>query len=195
MSADDAWKKLIEATNDRDIDDVKEALQEYVKALNGVPTFLELQKSFIDNGIQLWFIALERKLEGAFTNMDLQGHIGKTYTVSYRFSEKPSRPREREGWPASRDELLSRLEDAGDTVDSGQQRCYNCNNWGHGSKNCPEPKQDRIHEANVCHNCKEEGHRLRDCEINVCTLKAQALLTESLGPQPRVDKSACRNCK
>ncbi|KAF4121087.1 Zinc knuckle [Geosmithia morbida] len=171
-----AWAKLKQAASERDVDDAREALQEYVKALDGAPTYKEIQIGLIGNRINLWLIGLDRQLAGAFTNMDLQGNTGKKYSISYRFSEKPCRPREREGWPESREDLLNRLNDAGDTVDSGKQRCYNCGEFGHGSKSCTEPPRERDEEPSLCRNCNGEDHRLRDC------------------PLPRVDKSACRNC-
>lgn len=195
MSPEDAWNKLKQAAKERDLDDVKEALQEYVKALGGTPTFKDIQQGLIDEGVNLWFIGIERQLLGAFTNMDLQGNTGKTYTISYRFSEKPTRPRDREGgWPESKEVILDRLDDAGDTVDSGQQRCFNCNEWGHGSKNCPQPKAEKAEEGSLCNNCKEPGHRLRDCE-RIAPSPITCFANSLTGPKPRVDRFACRNCK
>lgn len=165
VSPEDAWEKIKEAVADNDIDDAKDAVQEYVKALDGTPTYKDIQIGLIDSGINLWFIPLERELIGAFTNMDLQGNVDKKYTVSYRFSDKPARPRERQGWPETRDEILSRLDDAGDRVDSLKQRCFNCNEFGHSSKTCPEPKRERVEEAILCNNCQGEGHRQRDCKM------------------------------
>lgn len=181
ISPEDAWEKIKEAVADSDIDDAKDAIQEYVKALDGTPTYKEIQMGLIDAGINLWFISLERVFPGAFTNMDLQGNVGKKYTVSYRFSEKPARPREREGWPQTRDEILARLDDAGERVDSLKQRCFNCEEFGHSTKTCPEPKRERVEEAVVCNNCQGEGHRQRDCtfptpvSILFTSLQEQAL--------------------
>jgi hypothetical protein len=165
VSPEEAWGKIKAAAADRDVDDAKEAIQEYVKSLDGAPTYKDIQLGLIEANINLWFIPRERDLLGAFTNMDLQGNVDKKYTISYRFSENPSRPREREGWPETRDEILSRLDDAGETVDSGKTRCFNCGEFGHGSKACPEPPRERAEEALVCPNCNGEGHRLRDCKV------------------------------
>lgn len=165
VTPEEAWEKIKRAAAERDVDDAKEALQEYVKSLDGAPTYREIQMGLIDEGVNLWFIGIEKELLGAFTNMDLQGNPDKKYTISYRFSEKPCRPRERVAWPESREEILSRLDDAGDAVESGKRRCYNCDEFGHSSKACPNPPREKEdNEPKLCPNCNEEGHRLRDCE-------------------------------
>lgn len=174
---DIAWEKLRQAVLDRDMDDAKEAIQEYVKSLDGAITYRELQEAMIDHDIHLYLIATERTLLNVFTNMDLQGNMGKKYSISYRFSEAPERPREAEFFPKDRNELLARLDDAGEVVNSGRSVCHNCGELGHISKNCTEARADKPEQPKIlCSNCSEEGHRLRDC------------------PQPRVDRFACKNC-
>lgn len=163
VAAEDAWDKLKRAVAEHDMDDAKEAIQEYVKALDGVITYRELQEAMIDQGINLFLIATERSLVSVFTNMDLQGNMGKKYSISYRFSEKPDRPREADSFPQSREELLARLDEAGEIVNSGRSLCRNCGELGHISKHCTQevekPEQPKI----TCHNCGEDGHRVRDC--------------------------------
>lgn len=159
-----AWEKLKQAASERDVDDAKEAIQEYVKAVDGKITYRELQEALIEHKINLWLIATERPLLKVFSNMDFQGNMGKKYSVSYRFSEAPARPLEREGWPSSRDEILSRLDDAGDPTNTGLSRCTNCNEVGHLTKNCPEEKVERLDQPKIsCYNCGGDGHRVRDC--------------------------------
>ncbi|KAG6107085.1 hypothetical protein E4U31_000344 [Claviceps sp. LM219 group G6] len=177
VTPDDALEKIKIAASQRDVDDVKEAVQEYIKSVHGEVNYHELQNMFINQDVNLWLIATERQLVNVFTNMDLQGNTGKKYTISYRFSEKPERPREIEGWPKSRAELLDRLHDAGEVVDSGQIRCHICREVGHAARFCTQERAEtNAQPAISCSNCAAEGHRLRDC------------------PEPRVDKSACRNC-
>ncbi|KAI9167676.1 hexamer-binding HEXBP [Paramyrothecium foliicola] len=176
ISADEAWAKIKVAVSERDVDDAKEAVQEYVKALEGAPTYREIQENLIRDTVELWFIATERPLLGIFTNMDLQGNLRKKYTISYRFSENPSKPREKDGWPQNREELLERLDDAGEVVDSLLPKCLNCDEIGHTSKQCPNERVERAKNNTTCYNCGAEGHRVRDC------------------PEPRVDKFACKNC-
>lgn len=192
----EALNKIKLGAAEREVEDVKEGVQEYVKATQGEATYRGLQEVLIENGINLWFIALEKPNLGTFTNMDLQGNMEKKYTISYRFSEKPERPREREGWPESREEILTRLEDAGDVVSNGKSQCSNCRQVGHTSKYCPEEKVENLDAPKVfCPNCNEDGHRIRDCELHLRPFEMWSKeLTETLGPIPRVDKFACKNC-
>ncbi|KAF5018192.1 hypothetical protein F66182_9849 [Fusarium sp. NRRL 66182] len=177
VDADVAWDKIKKAVSEKDVDDTKEAVQEYLKAVNGDITYRALQEALIDHGIGLWLIPTERTLLQVFTNMDIQGNMGKKYTVSYRFTEKADRPREIEGWPKDREELLARLDDAGDIVDRGVPLCMNCRELGHISKHCPQEKAERSDAPKIsCFNCGADGHRVRDC------------------PEPRVERNACKNC-
>ncbi|OAA33813.1 Zinc finger, CCHC retroviral-type [Moelleriella libera RCEF 2490] len=173
---DDALAKIRIGVNERDMEDIKEGVQEYVKSVHGDVTYRQLQTMFIDEKINLWLIATERELMKVFTNMDIQGNMGKKYSISYRFSDKADRPREREGWPQNLEEILDRLDDAGEIVDVGLPLCRNCNELGHVMKNCPEERREHKLPTITCSNCSQDGHRLRDC------------------PEPRVDKFACRNC-
>lgn len=171
-----AWAELAAAAEDKDMDDVKEALERYFKAIPSM-TYVELEKAFRHQGVGIFIIATEREILDTYTIMDLQGNLGKKYTISYRFSDKPKRPKEKEGWPSDAAENLERLEDAGEPVDRHMPRCNNCDVVGHTSRSCPEEKVERTDRAEVkCFNCDEVGHRVRDC------------------PNPRPDKFACRNC-
>lgn len=161
-----AWAKMEQAVKERDTDDAKEGLQEYVKALDGAVTYKEIQESLIDKGINLWLIATERQLINVFSNMDLQGNMGKKYSISLRFSEKPERPREIDLWPTSREEILGRLDDAGEPVNNGQTKCHRCGEVGHMTKECSEERVEKPTKA-PCYNCGTEGHRVRDCRFQV----------------------------
>jgi hypothetical protein len=194
VSPDEAWNKIKQATAERDAEDAKEGIQEYVKAMSGTPTFSEIQQGLMDANINLWMIALERPILGTFTNMDLQGNMDKKYAISYRFSEKPERPREVDAWPKTRDEILSRLQDAGDTVSNGRSRCSNCSEIGHTSKFCTQEKAERTDAPKIsCYNCNEGGHRIRDCMLWPRAFRP-VIANIDAGPKPRVDKFACKNC-
>lgn len=176
MSTEDAWELIKKAVNERDIDDVKEAVQVYVKSSPST-TYPELEEAFRSQKLPLWLIAIEKTgLASTLTNMDLQGELEKKYTVTYRFQWNPPRPRDREVWPKDVEENIERLKDAGEVVPRGVPKCRNCDQIGHTSKSCPEEKLEKEAPTIKCYNCDTVGHRIRDCPI------------------PRVDKFACKNC-
>jgi hypothetical protein len=164
VAPDDAWDEVKAAVAERDLDDIKTALDKYIKAIPAT-TYVQLEQAFRSQNLGVWIIALEREHSVVYTNMDLQGNLDKKYTVSYRLSSKPKRPKEAEDWPASPEENLERLKDAGWPTDRGIPKCNNCDQLGHISKSCPEEKQEPTDRAVVkCYNCDEIGHRVRDCK-------------------------------
>lgn len=50
--------------------------------------------------------------------------------------------------------------------DKGEMRCFNCNNYGHISKNCEPPKKEPY-----CVRCKQLGHFQRACPTNISEVK------------------------
>jgi hypothetical protein len=154
---------LVEAVKEREVLDVKEAVQMYVKALPDT-TYKQLEEAFRAQNLDLYLIAIEKQSKpDTATNMDLQGNLNKKYTVTYRFSLLPPRPRDRQGWP-SPSENMDRLDDAGEQVPGGIPKCRNCNEMGHISKSCPQEKvESAVVTVIKCYNCDGEGHRIRDC--------------------------------
>lgn len=145
------------------MDDVKDAIEKYSKASPEM-TFVQLQEGILDSGLDLYLIAKERPLLPSYTTMDLQGNLNKKYAISYRFSDKPERPREADGWPADREELLSRLHDSGIVVEQSVPHCSNCNEMGHIRKHCKQEVAEVADRPTIkCYNCDETGHRMRDC--------------------------------
>ncbi|KND89636.1 hypothetical protein TOPH_05772, partial [Tolypocladium ophioglossoides CBS 100239] len=143
LSPDEAWAKLQKAVAERDIDDTKEAVQEYVKALGGAISYRDLQEAMLNNSINLFFIATERDLVNVFTNMDLQGNMGKKYSISYRFSEKPDRPREadKSGHKVADCEEPPNLDnvECRKCQERSKVQCTNCQQFGHTKVRCKEP--------------------------------------------------------
>ncbi|CAB3408347.1 unnamed protein product [Caenorhabditis bovis] len=43
----------------------------------------------------------------------------------------------------------------------GNRNCFNCNQPGHTSHDCPEPRKPR--DGGGCYNCQEVGHNFHDC--------------------------------
>ncbi|KAI1845119.1 hypothetical protein JX266_008666 [Neoarthrinium moseri] len=167
VSAEDAWAKITQGAQDKDMDDVKEGILEYCKALPEL-TYYELESAFRNLNIGVYIIAVEKpQMIGALTNMDLQGNLNKKYQVTYRFQSGPARAREAQYFPKGTAENLERLNDAGEPVNSGLLKCNNCDEYGHTSKSCPSDRVEKERVVVKCYNC---------------------------GPTPRVDKFACKNC-
>jgi hypothetical protein len=156
---------LKKASDEGDLDDMKEAAMQYIKALGDL-NYVDLEQSFRSQNIGLYIIALEKEdMAPIFTNMDLQGNLNKKYTVTWRKSAKHARPKEKDAWPATPEENIERLLDAGEPVERGIPMCTNCNELGHIAKTCPEEKMENADRAAVkCFNCDQVGHRVRDCK-------------------------------
>lgn len=160
----EAWKCLDVAIRERDLDDVKEAVQIYIKALPET-TYVDLEGALRNQGYKLYLIPREKpNMVATLTNMDFQGNMGKKYTVNYRFDNRPARPNERDGWPANQEEVMERLADAGEVVPRWVPKCGNCDELGHTAKECTQEKMERTDQVVIkCYNCEGEGHRVRDC--------------------------------
>ncbi|CAK7275447.1 hypothetical protein SEPCBS57363_006685 [Sporothrix epigloea] len=174
---DTALEMLRTAAAKKDVDDVKAAFLMYVKACPEV-TYPLMEQMFRHENIDVYLIALERT-DGSvtLTNMDLQGNLDRKYTVTFRFNNKPSRPREKAIWPATIEENTKRLANAGEPVARGIPLCTNCRELGHSTRSCPNERIERKDQTTVaCQNCGGVGHRMRDCT---------AL---------RVNKFTCHNC-
>jgi len=164
MTTEEAWAVILAAIKERDIDDIKEGVQIYVKS-SPETTYLDLEKAFRNQDVGLYLIAIERPIAVTLTNMDLQGFMEKKYTVTYRFQWNPPRPRDRELWPKDLEENFERLADAGEVTDRGKPKCLNCNEIGHIAKSCPQDKIEKEKQVIKCFNCDGEGHRMRDCKF------------------------------
>lgn len=163
-TTEESWAGILKAIEERDIDEIKEAIQIYVKG-SAETTYLDLEKAFREQNIGLYLIAMPRELAMTFTNMDLQGHMDKKYTVTYRLQWNPPRPRDREHWPKDVEENMERLADAGEPTDRGKPKCSNCGELGHIFKSCTQEKVEKENRnVIICFNCGNEGHRVRDCE-------------------------------
>lgn len=160
-----AWEKLGAAVKDHDLDDVKDAADEYIKA-NPDTTYLTLEKAFRSQNLGIYLIAVEKELAVTLTNMDLQGNLDKKYTIQWRWDSKATRPKEAEGWPTP-EENLERLADAGVPIDRGVPKCSNCNELGHTRNKCEQDKNETERAEVKCYNCDGVGHRVRDCKWNL----------------------------
>ena len=131
--AEQSWAEMKVASDQRDLDDFKEALKKYLKATPDA-TYQQLETAFRGQSFNVYLIGLEKELAMTLTNIDLQGKADKKYTVSYRLSPNHQRPKEKDFWPSGPEENLARLEDAGEVFDRGVPKCSNCEQLGHGFK-------------------------------------------------------------
>lgn len=65
-------------------------------------------------------------MEDTISLINLQGKLNCTYVVSFFYSAKPQRAHLRDRWPASPEDNLERLEDAGFPFDRQVPKCHNC---------------------------------------------------------------------
>ncbi len=131
-------------------------------------TYVQLEQAFRAQDIPVYLIAIEKELAATYTNVDLQGNLNRKYSVTWRFSPNPLRPKEKDAFPATPEENMERLEDAGVPMDRGIPKCSNCDAVGHTKAKCPEELQENTDRAVVkCFNCEEVGHRVRDCKFSI----------------------------
>lgn len=177
------------------MDDVKEAMKLYTDALPEV-TYVDLEDAFRNMNIPVYLVAIEKHVINSFTVVDLQGNIDETYVVWIRKSPNPSRPYEAEMWPPSPEENMERLKDAGVVESRRAVRCSGCGELGHTRKHCQDFGPQAVTQGSVihCYNCDEDSHRCKDCKI-LTRLGLSILANIVIGPRPREDKNACRNCK
>ncbi|KAL8780276.1 MAG: hypothetical protein Q9213_006552 [Squamulea squamosa] len=183
MSEEDAWNHVVssakEAVETRDLDEFRDAIKVYQKAVKEV-NYEQLERSFRTNDLGIYIIAIEPRdgeILDTHTLVDLSGKKDCKYKVGYFFKKTPKSGKLVDVWPASEDENLARLKDAGVPYERGIPKCLRCKEMGHTAKACTQ-EETAIEKPPVkCGNCDGEGHRARDC-------------TEA-----RVDRFACRNCK
>jgi hypothetical protein len=167
----EAWGFLKSASDDRDLDDFKDAVKILIKSAPDY-TYPRLEQEFRDRGFKIHIIAMEKPIGDTWTNVDLQGEIGKKFVVGYYFSDKPQRPNLVDKWPTSSEENMERLADAGVPMNRGVDKC---NNWyvdwqmcqsianensgelGHVHRKCPQDiiPVDRV--TVTCALCSQEG--------------------------------------
>lgn len=166
VPAEESWNELVEAAKDRELVDAKLAAQKYMKALPDI-TYVQLEEAFRSLNIPVFLIAIEKETQPTEVLMDPQGNLKKTYCVTWQFSDKPGRGKNREIWPESPAVNIERLADAGHVVDCLMPKCSNCDELGHTKKHCPQDVVENADRATVtCFNCGETGHRQRDCELH-----------------------------
>lgn len=171
--------KLIDASEDKDLDTFRTCLRSYARAIDGEFNVSDVEIALRDSGLSVYLIALKQEIAPYMTIVDLIGNPDREFVLTIQLSAKPRRAKLAQGWPADTAENLERLRSAGFVQDRGVPMCSNCNELGHIKKHCKQEimEHEKVAPVITCVYCKEEGHRARDC------------------PNERVNPYACKNCK
>lgn len=124
-TVDEAWAMLTQASEERDLDDFKDAVKILSKASPEI-TYVELEQEFRKRGFSVYLIGLTKESGPTWTNVDLQGNTGKEFAIGYFFSEAYQRPTLKDKWPETPAVNLKRLANVGTPMDRGVELC---NNW------------------------------------------------------------------
>lgn len=130
MSADEAWTLIRQASTDDEVSDFKEAMKALSKA-DPELTYLDIEKGLRKRGLNFYLIGLKKEVAPAYTNTDLQGEVGKAFTLGIYTKSTCPRPILMQSWPSSTEDNLKRLEDTGVPLERGIPICSNCNELGH----------------------------------------------------------------
>ncbi|EER45443.1 zinc knuckle transcription factor [Histoplasma capsulatum var. duboisii H88] len=172
---EEAWAILKKASDEKDLEDFRDGIKIYSKAVP-MATFDEIERKMREENFEVYLIGLDKEIADCHTLINLQGKLNCKFVVGYYFGDKPQRPNLKERWPQSSEENLKRLADAGIPLDRQIPKCVNCGQMGHGSRACPD-ERSVVEKVEVkCVNCNGMGHRARDCT------------------EKRIDKFSCRNC-
>ncbi|KAL8704445.1 MAG: hypothetical protein Q9201_002403 [Fulgogasparrea decipioides] len=132
LPAEEAWEEVVktakEAVETRDLDDFRNAIKVYHKAI-GELSYDELERSFRANNIEIYIIATEPmagELLDTHTLINLAGKRDCKFKVGYFFKKSPRTAKMVAVWPTSDEENLSRLKDAGVPHERGIPKCLRC---------------------------------------------------------------------
>ncbi|OGE55644.1 hypothetical protein PENARI_c004G03454 [Penicillium arizonense] len=173
---EEAWARMKTASDEKDLEDFRDALKAYSKAVPDA-TFLDIENKMREDGFNIFIIALQAEVDVVMSLIDLQGVLDREFQVGFYYSPKASRGRLRDRWPETPEENIERLGNAGLPYERKIPQCNNCDELGHIAKNCKAERNENPERVEIkCNNCEEVGHRVRDC------------------PQKRKHKHGCRNC-
>lgn len=131
VTCDEAWQLLKDADEAKEFDELKRAILVYAKTAyeseNATKvTFGVLEETFREAKMKTYLIAKQQNVASTHDIMNLQGEGGQKYVVSFQLAPKACRAKFQDGWPATPDENMARLSQAGFVVDSMVPKCNNC---------------------------------------------------------------------
>lgn len=155
MSEGEAWALITKASDDLEVDDFRETLKILSKA-NPALTYPAVEKELRKRDLSFFLIGLKKEVAQAYTNVNLQGEVGKTYTLGvFTRSDSCPRPVLMEAWPKDAADNLLRLTDAGVPLSRGVPVCSACNQLGHTRKACKEEVVAPERQTVTCVLCDE----------------------------------------
>lgn len=131
LSAEDAWKALIDAAIEKDLDVFRTCLRAYARATLEDFSLPAVEQALRDDGLSIYLIAKPQEIATNATIIDLVGNPAREYVLSVQLSPKPRRAKLAQGWPESPEQNLERLASAGYVQDIGVPLCGNCGDLGH----------------------------------------------------------------
>ncbi|EKV07127.1 Zinc knuckle transcription factor (CnjB), putative [Penicillium digitatum PHI26] len=160
MLPHEAWAAMKKASDERDLDDFREALKIYSKAVPHA-TWGDIERKMREDKFNIYIIAMEAEVDDVMSLIDLQGVLDRKFVIGFFFSPKASRGHLRDRWPADAEENVQRMNNAGIPYERKVPKCLNCGGLGHISRSCKEERADGNERVEIkCSNCDGLGHRL-----------------------------------
>ncbi|CAG8644146.1 1901_t:CDS:2, partial [Acaulospora morrowiae] len=165
ISPGEAWKRLLKADLEKDIEDFRKWLEEYAK-VSPQETFQSIEMKLRDENCNGRIIAVKREgIPITSCLVDLQGNTGKTYLAQPSFSIPTGLAPASGTFAKSGDENFRWLADAGFLGDDPSPVCYNCKEKGHNTKQCEAPRKEIDRSGRPqCQVCSSFDHTTRQCD-------------------------------
>ncbi|KAJ6171287.1 Zinc knuckle CX2CX4HX4C [Penicillium chermesinum] len=97
---EEAWELMKKASDVNDLDDFREAVKMYSKAVPDA-TWVDIEKKLREGKLRYYLIALIHDTMDVNTLIDLQGKLDRKYAISFQESQTPPRCFLRTRWPES----------------------------------------------------------------------------------------------
>jgi hypothetical protein len=131
LTAEEAWKGLIDASHAKDLDAFRLCLRAYACAVTTEFNLPAIEQALREDNSPVYLVAKQQPIASNMTIVDPIGNPEREWVLTFQYSAKPRRPRLAEGWPESPEKNLERLASAGFVEDRGVPLCGNCGDLGH----------------------------------------------------------------